>query len=131
MNTKFLMAVSAVVMALLGIITSFFPQEILNGVNVESTGLLPLLLQVLGALYIAFAMMNWMMRENILGGIYGRPVVMGNSIHFTIGAIALIKSALAHPNVIAIWGACFMYSLFALLFFLILFKHPGLGKDKQ
>jgi hypothetical protein len=115
---------SALVMALLGLVVSFFPQEIINTAGAGPSGTLVLFLQVLGAQYIAFGMVNWMTRESILGGIYGRPIVMGNSIHFTIGAVVLLKGLIAHSSTITLWVVCGIYCLLALLFSAKLFRHP-------
>ena len=49
--------------------------------------------QTVGAAYLAFAMLNWMSRGSTIGGIYGRPLVVANVVHFTMVAILLIKWA--------------------------------------
>ncbi len=95
MNTKALMAASALFMGCLGVAASFLPQEILTWIGAPSQGALPLLVQLGGALYVGFAMVNWMAKANLLGGIYNRAVAMGNFAHFFIGATVLIKGLLA------------------------------------
>jgi hypothetical protein len=46
-------------------------------------------------------MLNWMARANRIGGIYSRPVAMGNFLHFTMGALVLL--GLAMPTLIDYW----------------------------
>ena len=125
MNTKLLMSLSAVFMAALGICATFLPQEILARAGCVCGGAGVLVIQVAGALYLGFAMLNWMARSNLIGGIYSRPVALGNLIHFAVVAITLAKavagSSLRTSETIA---ACIVYSAFALWFGLVVFIHP-------
>ena len=82
MNTKLLMSLSAVVMGITGIILTFFPQEFVSFFKMADTNII--LLQVLGGLYFSFAMLNWAAKANLTGGIYSRPVTIGNFSHFVI-----------------------------------------------
>lgn len=123
MNTKLLMISSALVMAIVGVAFQFLPHEILNYLKIDSGGIVPLLVQIIGATYLGFAMMNWMAKTVLIGGIYARPLAIGNLTHFLIGALALIKYAFAAPNA-AVWVAAGIYSLFAILFAIVFFTHP-------
>jgi hypothetical protein len=118
------MTLSAALMALAGLAGSFAPQELLALFGSPATGVLPLLVQLLGALYFAFAMLNWMAREVLIGGIYSRPVALGNFMHFAIGALALVKGASAAQGGPALWTVCALYILFALWFGAVLFGSP-------
>ena len=118
------MTSSAVMMALIGISLTFLPDEILGYLDVGTTVWLLLILQLLGALYFAFAMLNWMAKANLIGGIYSRPVAIANFAHFFIGGLALLKAAFADPGLVSIWIAGIVYALFALLYGIVLFGHP-------
>jgi hypothetical protein len=130
MNTKLLMSLSAVFMAALGIAATFMPQEILARFGCPCGAVGVLLIQGLGALYLGFAMLNWMARSNLIGGIYSRPVAIGNLIHFAVLAITLAKAfvggSLRTNETIA---ACVVYSAFAVLFGLVVFTHPIAKSD--
>lgn len=133
MNTKILMIVSAIIMAVCGILFQFFPHEVLNVFNADSNGIVPLFVQIIGAMYLGFAIMNWMAKTVLIGGIYARPLAMGNLLHFTVGALALLKFAFSAPNLLGIWIAAIIYSIFAILFGIVLFTHPqkaNVGKEK-
>jgi hypothetical protein len=52
---------------------------------------LTLMVQLHAALLLAFAMLNWMAKESLIGGIYNRPLAVGNLVHFVVGAIMLAK----------------------------------------
>lgn len=124
MNTKFLMMASAILMGIAGIILTFLPDEIANYAGLASTDLSPLLLQVLGALYFAFALLNWMAKANLIGGIYSKPVAMGNFAHFFIAGLAIIKSAFANQTVIALWTGGIIYCICAIMFAIVAFGNP-------
>lgn len=118
------MSISAAFMALLGIVMSFLPQEILSYAGSGTAGLPVILVQVAGALYLGFAVMNWMARGVLIGGIYSRPVAMGNSLHFAVVTIVLAKSLLANYAHVVL-AAAVPYAVFAAWFGLVLFTHPG------
>ncbi|MGY4384824.1 ABC-type transport system involved in multi-copper enzyme maturation permease subunit [Pedobacter sp. UYP24] len=117
MNTKLLMTASAALMGVLGIIFSFLPEEALLAFGQTPTATLILILQILGALYFGFAVMNWLAKTVLMGGIYAKPLSTGNFAHFGIAGIALIKGALnSGTTSIYIWALAIIYALFALLF---------------
>ena len=115
-------------MGVAGIVLSFLPHELLNYLSsTKGTILDSLILQILGALYFAFAMVNWTAKANLIGGIYSRPIAVGNLTHFTIGALALIKGYFSNHEA-TILTLSVIYTVFAVLFAIVFFKHPV--KDK-
>lgn len=94
MNTKHLMVASSFITGLIGVAASFLPEEILNKVGQGTSEFFILIIQIAGALYLGFAIMNWMAKTVLIGGIYARPLCMGNFLHFAIAAIVLIKAAI-------------------------------------
>ncbi|MFD2246935.1 hypothetical protein [Pontibacter ruber] len=125
MNTKLLMTISALVMGMTGLALSFFTQEIAGGLGMNEAS--AIVLQVLGALYFGFAMLNWMAKANLIGGIYSRPVAIGNMAHFVIGALALAKLAVKDPSLSYIGAAALVYSVFAILFGYVFYTTPALS----
>jgi hypothetical protein len=125
MHTRLLMSASAIVMAALGLVATFAPQETLAALGSTSDGLAVLLAQIAGALYLGWAAVNWMSRANLVGGIYNRPVALGNFLHFTVVALASLKMLLAghHPPVLV--AGAVVYAAFCVWFGLVLFTHPG------
>lgn len=124
MNTKYLMISSSIFMGVIGLFASFLPAEILNSVGLPSTVLPVLLLQITGALYLGFALMNWMAKAILIGGIYSKPLCIGNFLHFAVAGIALIKAAMNNPGVKYVLIATIIYSIFAILFGFVLFTSP-------
>lgn len=128
MNTKWLMTASALLMGMVGIVLSFAPHEVLTFLSIPVTNTGALIFQVLGSLYFGFAMVNWMSRANLIGGIYSRPIAVGNLTHFAISAIALVKGYVAfHQQIILV--AAIVYVALAASFAKVLFTHPV--KDKN
>jgi len=73
MNTKVIMTLSAIVMGGVGILLSFLPHELLAQFQSASVHTIDaLIIQLMGALYFGFAMINWTAKANLIGGIYSR-----------------------------------------------------------
>ena len=117
------MVVSAAFMALLGLGASFLPQEALFYSGYPAEGLAVLLVQVTGALYLGFSLLNWMARAALIGGIYSRPVAVGNFMHFAVATIVLVKSLTTHSAPLMLVVAT-VYALLAVWFGSVLFTHP-------
>ena len=130
MNTKPLMTLNAIMLALIGISLIFLPKEILQYFELSASDTLELLMQITGSLYFAFAMLNWMSKGSIIGGIYGRPIAIANLTHFVIAGLSLIKGIMANSGLsYVIWSIAIVYSIFAILFGIVAFKHP-VSKNK-
>lgn len=75
--------------------------------------------QLLGAAWLGFAALDWLGRGALLGGIYGRPVVMANAVLHFVGAMVLLRAGL------------FVYAtpvvLLAAAYGLLLFRGPLAG----
>lgn len=114
---------SAIFMAALGLIATFAPEKIVGTTPV--TPMSTLLAQVAGALYLGFAILNWMAKDNAIGGIYSRPVAMGNLLHFFAVAMALLRLVSAGNRQGTILVVTLIYAVFAVWFGLIVFgKSP-------
>lgn len=130
MNTKLMMSLSTVTLAVIGISLTFLPNEIAEQFGLNTTKGFQLILQLLGALYFSFAMLNWMAKGSIIGGIYNRPIAVANLTHFMIGALALTKGLMNNQGLpYIIWILAGIYILFALVFALILFRDPISDKN--
>ena len=124
MGTRALMSISAVFLALLGLGTLFAPAEVLSVHGTAPDNATELLIQMMGARYLGFAILNWTARGNLIGGIYSRPVALGNLWHFLIVGILLTKAAIAF-GVLPLAISAAVYSLFAIGFGLVIFRPPA------
>ena len=123
MNTKVLMVASSLALGLAGIAASFAPSEMLRAVGSPAVEPLPVLIQLLGGTYLGFAMTNWTAKDNIIGGIYSRPVSLGNSVLFLTGALALAKQQFANGFRLPLAAALVVYTIFAIWFLWLVFGH--------
>ena len=125
MKTKPIMISSSIFLGILGISLTFIPDEIVSSLSVTSNPISTLSLQLLGAIYLGFAMLNWMAKGTLIGGIYNKPIAIGNFMHFTIGGLALIKIITeinAHKEIIIFLTV--FYVIFAVLFAYIFKTNP-------
>jgi hypothetical protein len=116
------MMLSAAFVAALGVAASFLPHELLELAGIVPDRFAAAIVQIAGALYVGFALLNWFAKGTLLGGIYGRPIVMANFAHFAMGAIALMK--VPGPSAVGLTVAASVYSVFAVWFAYVLFG-PG------
>ena len=119
------MTSSALFLAIIGILLSFLPNEVVEYLNVEPNSITTLFLKMMSALYLGFGILNWMAKGTLIGGIYNRPIAIGNLMHFGVGAIALVKIASkiqAHSEIIISLTA--IYVIFAMLFAYVFRTNP-------
>jgi len=124
MQTGLMMGSSAAFMAALGLVATFAPQELLRHFDVAPHGAVVLITEIAGALYLGFAYLNWMARGNAIGGIYSRPIAMGNFLHFVVVGATLIRSAagwMGRPEILAM---LLVYVIYSAWFGLTLFRSP-------
>ena len=124
MNTRLLMRASSICMGVLAVPAIFAPQEVMAYVSGQSGAVGTLATQVFGAVYFGFALLNWMAQANLIGGIYSRPVAIGNFVHFLVAALALVKAVLAGQHSMPALAGAAAYTAFAVLFALVLFRNP-------
>ena len=127
MKTKTLMIISAIFLAVNGFGFTFFPNEISVLLINDDNHIFILILQILGALYLGFSILNWMSKANLIGGIYNKPILIGNLLHFFTASMALIKLTFkVETNLQLIFSYTIIYSLFTLFFGYVFFTNPSL-----
>lgn len=122
--TRVLMTASALVLGALGVALTFAPDAAVRWLGGAPTPGVVLLGQIAGALYVGFAAFDWMTRRNLLGGIYGRPALVANLVHFLSAGIALAKGAVRNPEIAVLWPLAAVYAVLAAGFGVVLFRHP-------
>ena len=117
------MALSAIFLAIAGLITSYFPEKVLETHGVVPNNTMLLLIQMMGALYLGFAILNWTARGVLIGGIYARPVALGNFLHFAMVGVMLVKAGIEY-EVDQLATSGLVFSAFAIWFGIVLFRPP-------
>jgi hypothetical protein len=121
------MRASAIYLGLAGIAATFAPQEILRYAGAEPAPLLTLILQVAAAELLALAVIDWMAQGVLIGGIYARPLAVGNFALFFISAMALIKAASSGLTDAPVIAAAAIHGVLALLFARVAFGKSAVG----
>lgn len=125
MSTKIIMTTSAIFMGVIGVLLSFLPNEITNYLSIAPNSITILFFMLMSSLYLGFGLLNWMAKGTLIGGIYNKPIAIGNLMHFGVGAIALVKVASKiemHSEIVI--SLAVAYLIFAILFFLIFRNNP-------
>ncbi|MGB0395928.1 MAG: hypothetical protein ACPGC6_04085 [Flavobacteriaceae bacterium] len=128
--TKTLMTISAIFLAVNGFGFSFFPNEISVLLTNDDNHFFILILQILGALYLGFSYINWMSKNSLIGGIYNKPILIGNTLHFLSASMAMIKLVFKFENNLQlIIPYTMIYCLFSLFFGYVFFSNPFSNKS--
>jgi len=84
--------------------------------------------QLLGAAWLGVGALNWWSRATILGGIYGRPIVLVNLAIYFIGVLVMLGAARRAKLPGAAWTAVGLAVVLAVAYGWLLWRGP-LPKD--
>jgi len=102
----------------------FAPDELLTYAGANPSTLDSALLQVIGSALFGFAMLNWMNRFGVIGGIYGRPLVIANFTHAATATLLLGHVAMRAPFTVPLTIVVVLYGALAVAFGYKLFAAP-------
>jgi hypothetical protein len=127
MRTQPILVSSAVFLGVLAIFLLFAPAESLSFLFLGYGSLLPALpAQLLAAPLLGLSALNWLSRGSTVGGIYGRPLLITNLIHFLVGSLVLLRPMVVlRLAAFAPWVLFGLYVVFAVLFALLLLRKPA------
>jgi hypothetical protein len=111
----------AVVLGIAALAFIFAPEIVLARLSIEPAALALLLGQLYGAALFGLAIIAWFARTMLLGGIYGRAIVVGGFAHALVGVFALFHAVRALPANGWIWGAFIVYAALAIWFGTLMF----------
>ena len=81
--------------------------------------------QLLAAAWLALAALNWLSRAALLGGIYGRPVVLCNAAFYFIAAMVLLRAGVGRGVPAALWAIAVPVALLAGAYGWLLLRGPA------
>jgi hypothetical protein len=125
MLTSHLTRASAVFLGIAGVALLFAADVLVPRLAAGSAPSAAWLGQLLGAALLALAWLNWLHQRTLLGGIYGRPVVLPNVAFYFIGSLSVLRAAGRHegePTVL--WAIGALLGLFALFYGWLLYRGP-------
>ena len=125
MNTKILMTSSSLVLGSAGVFALFAPDVLLSALGSAATGILSMLVQLMGALYFSLALMNWTAKDSTIGGVYARPVSLANFGHFLTGMLVLLQYELSTEMNLSVLIVLIVYAIFAICFYWLVFRSTG------
>jgi hypothetical protein len=80
--------------------------------------------QLLGAAWLGVAVLNWLQRAAVLGGIYGRPVVFANFVLYLVSALSLLRGLLGGGAPRALWLLLVPLAILAVSYGALLLRGP-------
>jgi hypothetical protein len=80
--------------------------------------------QMLAAAWLAVATLNWFNRSLLLGGIYGRPVVLTNAVLYFVGSMVLLEIVARSDASATLRVLAVPFVAFAVLYGWLLFRGP-------
>ena len=80
--------------------------------------------QRVAAAWIGVAVMNWMQRTSVLGGIYGRPVVSANLVLYVVGTLSLVRARMHGVLPAVAWVVIVPLALMAAAYRVLLLRGP-------
>lgn len=115
---------SALTVGLAGIFLLFIPDVLLPRVVPAFPPAAAWLGQLIGAGWLGLATLNWRTQNLLIGGVYGRPVVMANAGFYFISTMVLGKAiSRTHPAMllVVVFAVC---AIFAIAYGWLLYRGP-------
>jgi hypothetical protein len=116
--------VSALVLLVGGLAFLFAPDVLLPALVPGFPPAAAWLGQLLGAAWLGVGALNWLQRTAVLGGIYGRPVVLANSALYVVSALSLVRALLGGAAPRVVWLVCAPAALLAAAYAALLLRGP-------
>lgn len=121
MKASHFIAFYAVLLLAGGLVFLFASKEVGTAVDGATAGrVFP---QLLGAAMLGFGVVNWTARRAVLGGIYGRAIVVGNQVFAFVGAMSMLGQMGASPDP-GFWMLLAVLACGAVLYTLLLWRGP-------
>ena len=126
---KILLSLSAAFLGAIGLGLNFAPGEVAARLGLGGLPAATVILQILAGLLIGLAVINWMLRDSLASGARGRPLGLGNALHFAVGAFALghaLSAGLTSTPAVALFAAYLSFA-FGFLYIVFVASTPVLG----
>jgi hypothetical protein len=119
--------VSALLLGLAGLALVFAPDAILRSLEPRMPDGAYWMGQLLGAAWLGVAALNWHSRRQVLGGIYGRPIVLANVAIYLIGGLSALGAARRADFPPGFWWIVLPCISLGLAYLHLMFRGPWSG----
>jgi len=116
--------VSAALLSLAGLALLFASDVLLPAVVPGFPPAAAWLGQLLAAAWLGVAALNWLQRAAVLGGIYGRPIVLANLALYFVSALSLLRALMRAGTPSALWLAFAPAAVLAAVYGALLLRGP-------
>lgn len=123
--SKTILISSAAINGIIGFFITFLPQEtgqFIGTTEMNSADLA--LMQVLGSALIGIAIINFMGRSLTVGGIYGKPIQLGNLVFHLATGLGLLKYVFSTESWLLFGIPALLYLLLTARFIKLNFTSP-------
>lgn len=124
MISSVLSHVSALVLFVAGFVLLFASDAVLPVVLPGFPAAGAWLGQLLAAAWLGVAVLTWLQRRAVLGGVYGRPTVLANLALYFISALSLLRVLLGHGAPPVMWLAVAVTGALAVAYGVLLLRGP-------
>ena len=128
MHGRLILLLSALILFAVGGAALFAADEVARLFDAGGGKGLALAIQLSGCGLLGFAVLNWMSRGNRIGGIYARPIGIGNLLLFTTASLTIGKAALAGSLPIIVTAVGVVFAVLAIAFAWLVFVHDPLAE---
>ena len=102
----------------------FAPGEVLSSLLPGAPAGAQWLGQCLAAAWLALGALNWLQRNVVLGGIFGRPAVLANLTLYFVTALSLLRPLLSGNAPAALWAVFAPAAALAIAYGVLLLRGP-------
>jgi len=122
------MITSGLVNGTAGIVLTFIPEELLFWTDGYAGEAAILMVSMMGVAMLGIGILNYMGKNAVYGGIYGKPILICNLIYHSVTALNLIKFSIGNEHLLSLYSAIAggIYLLFAAGFIRLNFFPPDI-----
>jgi hypothetical protein len=128
MHGRLILTLSALILFAVGGAALFAADEVARLFAAGASKGLAFAIQLTGCGLLGFAALNWMSRGNRIGGIYARPIGIGNLLLFTTAGLTIGKATLAGSLPVIVTAVGIIFAILAIAFAWLVFVHDPLAE---
>lgn len=126
MSSRTILTITSILLFAAGGLAVFAADEVAGLMDLEVSFETRMFAEFAGIGMLALAIQNWMSRGRPIGGVYARPLGLGNLLFFSSSALTLGRYLAAETLPIEAIALCGLFALLAVAFaWLVFFSRPA------